>query len=105
MTGDLRAVLSDLDFAGADVTFVQFSSAFCAPCRATRQILARVAETTAGVAHVEVDAESHLEQVRALSVLRTPTTLAVDRAGREIGRAVGQPRLAGVRALVAAQVS
>lgn len=100
---DVREVLRELevDPAAASLTFVQFSSAFCAPCRGTRQVLARAAETTPGIRHVEVDAESHLDVVRALSILRTPTTLAVDPAGREITRIVGQPRLEQVRHLAA----
>jgi thiol-disulfide isomerase/thioredoxin len=105
-TSDISELLAglDVDPGTADLTFVQFSSAFCAPCRATRQVLARAAETTPGLAHVEVDAESHLDQVRALSILRTPTTLAVDRSGREISRIVGRPRLDEVRALVSASL-
>jgi thiol-disulfide isomerase/thioredoxin len=101
---DVRELLAglDVDPATAELTLVQFSSAFCAPCRATRQVLARAAETTPGLSHVEVDAESHLEAVRSLSILRTPTTLAVDRGGREVTRIVGQPKLADVRALAAA---
>src|SRR5262245_47275166 len=52
------------DQLGSRVTFVQFSSAFCAPCRATRRILADVAAADDGVAHVEIDAEHHLDLVR-----------------------------------------
>jgi thiol-disulfide isomerase/thioredoxin len=101
-TSDVSGLLAGLnvDPSTAELTLVQFSSAFCAPCRATRQVLSRAAETTPGLAHVEVDAESHLEQVRALSILRTPTTIVVDRSGREISRIVGRPRLDEVRALV-----
>src|SRR6187397_385991 len=39
---------------GERATLLQFSSAFCAPCRATRRILADVSSTVPGVAHVEV---------------------------------------------------
>lgn len=46
----------------------------------------------ADVAHVEVDAESHLELVRALDIRSTPTTLFLDSRGREVGRAVGAPK-------------
>ena len=70
---------------------MQFSSAFCAPCRATRRILADVAGADDGVVHVEVDAESHLDLVRRVGITRTPTTLILDSAGREITRAVGAP--------------
>jgi thiol-disulfide isomerase/thioredoxin len=77
---------------GERATLLQFSSAFCAPCRATRRTLAEVASTVPGVAHVEVDAEEHLDLVRALGVLRTPTTLVLDEFGREVTRATGAPR-------------
>ena len=77
---------------GPRATLLQFSSAFCAPCRATRRVLADVAAAVDGVAHVEVDAEHHLDAVRRLGVLRTPTTLVLDAAGHEVTRAAGAPR-------------
>jgi thiol-disulfide isomerase/thioredoxin len=77
---------------GPQVTLLQFSSAFCAPCRTTRVVLADVAESVDGVRHVEVDAESHLDEVRALGILRTPTTLVLDGQGRIRARASGAPR-------------
>ena len=83
---------------GERATLLQFSSAFCAPCRATRRILADVSSAVPGVTHVEVDAEEHLDLVRRLGVLRTPTTLVLDAAGREITRASGAPRPAQVLA-------
>jgi thiol-disulfide isomerase/thioredoxin len=76
---------------GERATLLQFSSAFCAPCRATRRVLGEVADLVPGVTHVEVDAEQHLEVVRTLRVLRTPTTLILDPAGREVSRAAGLP--------------
>jgi thiol-disulfide isomerase/thioredoxin len=77
---------------GEKATLLQFSSAFCAPCRATRRTLSEVAAVVPGVEHLEVDAEHHLELVRALGILRTPTTLVLDAAGREVTRAAGAPR-------------
>lgn len=77
---------------GERATLLQFSSAFCAPCRATRRTLAEVAALVPGVTHLEVDAEHHLELVRALDVLRTPTTLVLDASGQEVTRAAGAPR-------------
>ncbi len=77
---------------GERATLVQFSSAFCAPCRATRRILGDVAGMVDGVAHVEIDAESRLDLVRELNVLRTPTVLVLDGNGRVARRASGQPR-------------
>lgn len=87
----------DSDFAalgtlGQRATLVQFSSAFCAPCRATKVVLADVAEHTEGVTHIEIDAESHLELVRAHDIMRTPTTIVLDGSGREVARATGAPR-------------
>ena len=88
------AVLEALPDAqlGERATLLQFSSAFCAPCRATRTILGDVADVVPGVVHLEVDAEHHLELVRALDVLRTPTTLILDASGSEATRASGAPR-------------
>ncbi|MGP2438796.1 TlpA family protein disulfide reductase [Streptomyces sp. JW3] len=81
---------------GVRATLVQFSSAFCAPCRATRRVLAEVAALVPGVAHVEIDAEARLELVRALDIVGTPTVLVLDAAGRVVRRAAGQPRKADV---------
>lgn len=81
---------------GSRATLVQFSSAFCAPCRATRRVLGEVARMVPGVAHVEIDAEARLELVRALGVRKTPTVLVLDGGGRVVRRAVGQPRKADV---------
>ena len=76
---------------GTRATLLQFSSAFCRPCRATRVVLASVAEMVPGVRHVEVDAESHLDLVRRLDVRRTPTVLLLDAGGVVASRASGQP--------------
>jgi thiol-disulfide isomerase/thioredoxin len=81
---------------GERATLLQFSSAFCAPCRATRVILADVAGRAPGVAHVEIDAESHLDLVRSLGVLRTPTVFVLGADGAITARASGQPRKADV---------
>ncbi|GAA2778853.1 thioredoxin family protein [Kitasatospora aburaviensis] len=81
---------------GERATLVQFSTAFCQPCRATRRVLAEVAGMVEGVAHVELDAEARLELVRRLDVLRTPTVLVLDAEGRVVRRAAGLPRRADV---------
>jgi thiol-disulfide isomerase/thioredoxin len=81
---------------GERATLVQFSSAFCAPCRATRRVLGEVAEMVPGVAHIEIDAEDRLELVRELDILKTPTVLVLDAEGRVVRRATGQPRKADV---------
>jgi thiol-disulfide isomerase/thioredoxin len=85
---------------GDTATLLQFSSAFCAPCRATRRVLGEVASMVPGVRHMELDAEHHLELVRRLGVMRTPTTFVLDRDGRIVTRASGQPRHADVIAAI-----
>ncbi|WP_332757769.1 thioredoxin family protein [Streptomyces sp. MT206] len=89
---------------GERASLVQFSSAFCQPCRATRRILAEVAELVDGVAHIEVDAERNLALVRALGIEKTPTVLVLDGAGRIVRRGVGMPRKADVIAALGAAV-
>ena len=97
---------SDIDHElGARATLLQFSSAFCAPCRATRRVLSDVADVVPGVVHVEVDAEHHLDLVRRLGVLRTPTTLILDEHGQEVYRAAGAPRKEEVLASLTRAVS
>lgn len=87
-----QRLLADLGVeAGTPATLLQFSSAFCAPCRATRVTCGRLATEHDGVRHVEVDAESRLDAVRALRVWRTPTVFVVDAAGRIVARVTGQP--------------
>ncbi|SFO17836.1 Thioredoxin [Geodermatophilus obscurus] len=100
--GGPTAVLEGLGVrpADADLTVVQFSSAFCGPCRATRARLQHLQATRPGLACVQVDAESHLDAVRALGVRRTPTLLYLDREGRLLGRSDGAPRPQELTALV-----
>jgi thiol-disulfide isomerase/thioredoxin len=90
---------------GRDATLVEFSSAFCAHCRATRRVLDKVVADVDGVALIEIDAEQHLELTRELSILRTPTVLVLDAAGRIKHRASGQPRYADVVAALGSVVS
>ena len=93
----LRPLLAELGHAaGERATLLQFSSAFCAPCRSTRRVLAGVAGMVSGVAHVELDAEHSLDLVRRLGIAKTPTTIVLDAEGREVVRAQGQPRTADV---------
>jgi thiol-disulfide isomerase/thioredoxin len=92
-------VLTEADLGsrlGEQATLVQFSTAFCAPCRPTRQMLARVAGMADGVTHVEIDAAARLDLVRRLHVTSTPTVLVLGPDGAVVKRAVGQPRQADV---------
>jgi thiol-disulfide isomerase/thioredoxin len=94
-----EAALTEADLGcrlGERATLVQFSTAFCAPCRPTRQILAQVAGMVDGVTHVEIDAASRLDLARRLRINSTPTVLVLGPDGAVVRRAVGQPRKADV---------
>ncbi len=86
---------------GVRATLVQFSSAFCAPCRTARVVLGDVAANTPGVTHVEIAAEDQIELIRRFDVRRTPTLLVLDAAGRVRHRATGAPDRAAVLAALA----
>jgi thiol-disulfide isomerase/thioredoxin len=92
-------VLTEADLGsslGTQATLVQFSTAFCAPCRPTRQILAQVAGMADGVTHVEIDAAARMDLVRRLRINSTPTVLVLGPDGAVVKRAVGLPRKADV---------
>jgi thioredoxin-like negative regulator of GroEL len=89
-----------VDPTAADLTVVQFSTAFCGPCRTTKARLEHLRSTRPGLAYVHVDAESHLDEVRELDVRRTPTLFYLDREGQLIGRSSGAPRADELTALV-----
>ena len=87
---------------GSRATMVQFSSAFCTPCRATKVLLEDMVKTMPDVHYAHIDAESHLELVRTLDIRSTPTTLFLNGAGVEVGRAMGTPKRAQVQAAISA---
>ncbi|MBU6352544.1 MAG: thioredoxin family protein [Actinomycetales bacterium] len=96
---DSRNVLTSNDLGdqlGSRATFLQFSSAFCTPCRATRALLTDITADLIDVKHIDIDAEKNLDLVRRLDIRSTPTTLVLDKSGREIGRAVGAPKRAEI---------
>lgn len=90
---------------GEHATLVQFSSAFCQPCRATRRVLGEVAAMVPGVRHVEIDAEARLDLVRELEVTSTPTVFVLDARGEVVRRAAGVPRRADVIAALGVAVA
>lgn len=89
---------------GERATLVQFSTAFCRPCQATRRILSEVAAMVPGVGHVEIDAESRLDLVRRFDVQCTPTVLVLDGSGNVVKKASGQPRKVDVIAALGAAI-
>lgn len=87
---------------GTRATLVQFSSAFCSPCRATRTLLQDVTGGLDDVAYVDIDAESHLDLVRQLGILRTPTVVVLNQAGVVVRQASGLPRRDQIHAVLTA---
>ena len=87
---------------GSRATFVQFSSAFCTPCRATRALLSDITADLDDVKHIEIDAEKNLDLVRKLDIRSTPTTLVLNSEGIEVGRAIGAPKRGEILATLAA---
>lgn len=105
MTGHLSAADLGAERLGERATLVQFSSAFCQPCRATRRVLREVSAMIEGVAHLEIDAEEHFALARSLRIAGTPTVLVLDARGRVVRRALGQPRRVDVIAALGAAVA
>jgi thiol-disulfide isomerase/thioredoxin len=90
---------------GQQATLVQFSTAFCAPCLPTRQLLTQVADMVDGVRHVDIDAAERLDLVRRLRISSTPTVLVLDQRGAIVKRASGVPRKADVIAALGTAVT
>jgi thiol-disulfide isomerase/thioredoxin len=107
--GPGRAAARDRPLTGAELgqplgpraTLLQFSSSFCAPCRAARQLLTDVAARNAGVSHVEIDVADRMDLVRMLDIRRTPTLFVLGPHGQITRRASGVPRRDEVLAAVA----
>ena len=74
------------------VLLLQLSSPVCAPCRQTAAALNELAELETGLRHVEIDVADDPDTARTLHVMRTPTTVAFARDGRELLRISGVPR-------------
>jgi thiol-disulfide isomerase/thioredoxin len=85
--------LADIEPTADDrVLLLQLSSPICTPCAQTRVQLTALTDEHPDLRHVEIDVAEKPEVARALHVLRTPTTVAFDRAGTELLRVGGVPR-------------
>jgi thiol-disulfide isomerase/thioredoxin len=73
------------------VLLLQLSSPICTPCRQTAAQLTALAQRP-GLRHVEIDIADEPEVATRLHVMRTPTTIAFARDGRELLRVSGVPR-------------
>jgi thioredoxin 1 len=97
--------LSEVDFDSmvlqrSGTVLVDFTAAWCPPCKALSPIVARIAEATSGrvfVASVDSDASPHLA---AKFKIRGLPTLIVFRDGKEIARRIGLTNEEGIRVLL-----
>ncbi|WP_300012213.1 thioredoxin family protein [Pseudonocardia sp.] len=80
------------------VLLLQLSSPVCTPCRRTADLLDGLHARRPEIVHREVDVAERPDVARALDVLRTPTVVAFDRAGTELLRVSGVPRVADLEA-------
>ncbi len=83
------------------VTFLQFSSEFCQPCRVTNKILEEVTNSFPAICHIELDVVEHMDLVKTYGITRTPTTLIIDKAGTVHFKATGVPKKDELAAAVA----
>ena len=74
------------------VLLLQLSSPICTPCRQTAAQLTDLAARRPGLRHVEIDVAHEPGAAATLRVMRTPTTIAFARDGRELLRVSGVPR-------------
>ena len=82
------------------VTFLQFSSEFCQPCRVTNKLLDEVTNSFPAICHIELDVVEHMNLVKTYGITRTPTTLIIDKSGTVHFRATGVPKKAELTAAV-----
>lgn len=81
-----------VDELGERATLLQFSTEFCAPCRATSVVLGGIATERADVAHVDIDLTERPEIAARFNILQTPTTLVLDSTGAIRARIGGAAR-------------
>ena len=84
--------------AGERLTLVQVSSEHCSSCARGARVWREVAHHEPDVAFVEIDADDHMDLVRELGILTTPTTLVYDGGGQLRGRVTGAPTPRAARA-------
>ena len=78
---DPGAIPPRLRSPGQQLTLLQVSSELCSYCAAMRRVLSQAAQTTAGVGHVEIDADTESDLVGSLGISQTPTTMIVRSSG------------------------
>ena len=76
---------------GKNVTLLQFSSAFCSPCKATAVVISQIVQGMDDVVYIQVASEENLKLVEKFDIKTTPTVIFFNRDGIEVGRAAGIP--------------
>jgi len=99
--GALPAAVAEL--AGERLTLVQISGRHCTSCVRGARIWREAIADKTGVAFVEIDADVHMDLVRELGIMTTPTTLVYDRDGTLHGRLTGAPTPSTARAVLTAE--
>jgi hypothetical protein len=89
-----------LDLAGAQAGALLLGSPTCAPCGTVKRLLGELAAERDGFRWVYADVADHLEVADQHRVLRVPTLLVVDGAGRLLARTSGVPRREELRAVL-----
>jgi thiol-disulfide isomerase/thioredoxin len=87
------------------VTFLQFSSEFCQPCRVTNKVLEDITNSFPASCHIELDVVEHMDLVNTYGITRTPTTLIIDKEGTVHYRATGVPKKSELLSAVSELVS
>ena len=82
------------------VTFLQFSSEFCQPCRVTTKLLDEVTNSFPAICHIELDVVEHMDLVKTYGITRTPTTLIIDKQGKVAVRISGEATVASFRKML-----
>ncbi|MEN9957544.1 MAG: hypothetical protein RIR46_1152 [Actinomycetota bacterium] len=77
---------------GERITFLQFSSEFCATCKSTARVFGELEEHSSDVLHIEVDITNRLDLANKYNILQTPTTLVLDKRGVVQSRIGGAPK-------------
>jgi thiol-disulfide isomerase/thioredoxin len=79
------------DALGEVATLLQFSTELCARCPGVHRTLSAIADSHAGVRHLDVDLTYRPDIAKHFHVLQTPTTLVLDADGVVQTRFGGAP--------------
>lgn len=93
-----RLVALDLEeLAVEGPALVQFTTRYCAPCRAARPEL-EAAAGRASIRYTQIDVGDHPEVARRYGVRTVPTIVVATRSGRVLGKWTAMPAAAEISA-------